>query len=56
MPHTNHNKTHNDNRAVRPENIHEDLQNRLSIITPDRRVEILNAEQETQDNEEAEDG
>lgn len=56
MPHTDHNKRHNHNGAISPENIHENLEYRLPIVTSKGSIEILNREQKTQNNEESEDG
>jgi hypothetical protein len=54
MPHTNHDKTHQHHGSILPKHIHENLQHGLAIRAPDRVLEILDAEQETEEDEEAE--
>ena len=54
MPDTDHDKTHQHHGSILPKYIHENLQHGLAIRAPDRVLEILDAEQETEEDEEAE--
>ena len=53
MPYANHNKTHENHRAIGAEDVNENLEDGLTIVACDSGVEVLDTEEETENNEEA---
>jgi len=55
MPDAHNDKRKQHYRAIFPEDIQQNLQHRLRIITTDRGIEVLHGEKQAQEQEEAED-